>query len=131
MWQCAQTGDCCRTAGMVTMRQSEAALVRAATDRPMTWVAHPADRDLVGLVNPDGSAVCPCLDGGRCSVYDVRPHPCRVFACLRATGEVLRPGGPMGCENAADRLRYPKMRAFLVRYQAQHDAWGRTHGWVQ
>jgi Fe-S-cluster containining protein len=113
----------------VVMTHAEADLVRAATDRPLAWVPHPSGK--VGLVNPDGTDCCPCLGAdGRCTIYAVRPYPCRAFACLRDPGEPLEPGGPLGCANAARRLTDRASRRFLTLYQRRAQVWGRAHGWT-
>lgn len=125
MWTCAQTGDCCTVP--LVMTPEEASLLARPGVQFVPW-----DGGKVALVTPDGSARCPFLGADqRCTVYAVRPYNCRRFACLRKPGEVLEPGGPLGCKNAERAVMTNReARRFMVVYQRKAQRWARTHGWT-
>lgn len=111
------------------MTHVEADLVRAATTLELWWTEAPGGK--VGLLNPDGSTACPLLGAnGLCTIYAARPYNCRRFACLRAPGEALEAGGPLGCRNAERRLSDRDARRQLIQIQRKAQVWGRKHGWM-
>ena len=127
MWACQQTGDCCTVPLVMTV--DEARVLQAATPLELRWQLRFDGK--VSLTREDASRACPLLgDDKRCTVYAVRPYNCRRFACLREAGEVLEPGGPVGCRNAERRLGDRAARRQLIQIQRKAQVWGRKHGWT-
>lgn len=130
VWTCAQTGDCCRAIGALVMTTDEAVVVRDATARPLTFMAGPQPGQVA--LRPTEAGACPLLgEDGRCTIYASRPMNCRRFACLRAPGEALEPGGPLGCRNAERKLSSRPHRRLLAQMERDAQKWGRAHGWTE
>ena len=125
---CQRSGDCCRQAGEVRVTQKERQAIEAAapTSVSLSWTPD-ADPRFTRL----SARPCPLLIENACSVYAVRPLPCRQFMCGRPdvtiepfeVEPVVPHLGMTGCGNLSARLheseRFRQHYATNARKEAQ------------
>jgi Fe-S-cluster containining protein len=118
VWACDRRGDCCTQPAAVLMTVAERDVLRAASDRPMTF----SDPDGLGFVLLTAQP-CPLYDQG-CTVYAVRPFNCRRYACGRSGDEAWSPE-PIPARFYTDRA----FRRPMQVDQRKAQRWARAHGW--
>lgn len=123
MWQCQQTGDCCRQVGEVVMTHAERYEIErvAPHNAVLSWHPHDDSRFVRLRAKP-----CPLLVGHTCSVYAVRPYNCRRWGCFR--DDYSQP--PELVAIPAKALETRSNRRQLVMMQRKGQKWARKHGWV-
>lgn len=99
-------GLCVDACGPIGMTDLEAAVL-VGTGRVRPDELEPFGEGRVLLVGDDG--VCPLLEDGRCSVYQLRPAICRGFGSV--DDPLLR--CPHGCEPAGGPMATAAFRAVL------------------
>lgn len=120
-WTCRQSGDCCRATQTVQMAESELALLKAAQPDIEPVIV---SRDVGRLEIAAGP--CPYLADNQCSVYEVRPWRCRVWACFRRSAS-----DPYRDDLLQIRLRESAgVRRTWGRMLDEAADWGRQHGWT-
>lgn len=91
-------GQCCRYAP-IEIRVWERVRHKCPPDAQLMrrWEGTPADA--VIAMKPDSDGECAFLQGGRCSIYSMRPRSCRALGWLFPCGYV----DPEGAQRIAER----------------------------